>query len=152
MEDWSFYLAYNLFRLASITQGIAPRVLEGTASSAQARATAAATPELAQLAWSYARACSQGHRQAPAKYRGNLEEGTRTPRPANEGQTSNQRRGRGSRGLRIADHPTSLAQGDLEKAHPDVQPLLVGLVHRHAQHDAPAPDHQHHGLVQRQRR
>jgi aminoglycoside phosphotransferase (APT) family kinase protein len=39
MADWNFYLAYNLFRLASITQGIAKRVVDGTAASAQARAT-----------------------------------------------------------------------------------------------------------------
>jgi aminoglycoside phosphotransferase (APT) family kinase protein len=26
MADWNFYLAYNLFRIAAITQGIAKRV------------------------------------------------------------------------------------------------------------------------------
>jgi len=56
MTDWNFYLAYNLFRLASITQGIAKRVVDGTAASAQARATGAATPALARLAWRFARA------------------------------------------------------------------------------------------------
>jgi aminoglycoside phosphotransferase (APT) family kinase protein len=56
MADWNFYLAYNLFRLASITQGIAKRVQVGTAASAQARATGAATRTLAQLAWRFARA------------------------------------------------------------------------------------------------
>ncbi len=54
MADWNFYLAYNLFRLASITQGIAKRVVDGTASSAQARATGQATPKLAQMAWHFA--------------------------------------------------------------------------------------------------
>ncbi len=54
MADWNFYLAYNLFRLASITQGIAKRVVDGTASSAQARATGAATPTLAKMAWGFA--------------------------------------------------------------------------------------------------
>ena len=53
-EDWSFYLAYNLFRLASITQGIAKRVVDGTASSAQARATGASTRPLAEMAWKFA--------------------------------------------------------------------------------------------------
>jgi hypothetical protein len=48
MADWNFYLAYNLFRLASITQGIAKRVVDGTAASAQARATGQATPTLAR--------------------------------------------------------------------------------------------------------
>ena len=40
MADWNFYLAYNLFRMAGILQGIAKRV-ESTAppSSAQARAS-----------------------------------------------------------------------------------------------------------------
>jgi aminoglycoside phosphotransferase (APT) family kinase protein len=52
--DWNFYLAYNLFRLASITQGIARRVVDGTAASAQARATGAATRPLAELAWQFA--------------------------------------------------------------------------------------------------
>lgn len=54
MADWTFYLAYNLFRLASITQGIAKRVVDGTASSAQAKATGAATRPLAELAWRFA--------------------------------------------------------------------------------------------------
>ena len=39
MADWNFYLAYNLFRLAAILQGIAKRVVDGTAASAQARAS-----------------------------------------------------------------------------------------------------------------
>ena len=56
MKDWDFYLAYNLFRLASITQGIARRVVDGTASSAQARATGAQTRPLAALAWRHAQA------------------------------------------------------------------------------------------------
>jgi aminoglycoside phosphotransferase (APT) family kinase protein len=54
MADWNFYLAYNLFRLAAITQGIAKRVVEGTAASAQARATGDATSALAQMAWRFA--------------------------------------------------------------------------------------------------
>jgi aminoglycoside phosphotransferase (APT) family kinase protein len=56
--DWNFYLAYNLFRLASITQGIAKRVVDGTASSAQARATGDATQHLAALAWGFAQRAS----------------------------------------------------------------------------------------------
>ncbi len=54
MADWNFYLAYNLFRLASITQGIAKRVVDGTASSEQARASGAATRSLAHIAWQFA--------------------------------------------------------------------------------------------------
>jgi len=56
MADWNFYLAYNLFRLAAIAQGIARRVVDGTASSAQARATGAAARPLAELAWRFAKA------------------------------------------------------------------------------------------------
>ncbi len=52
--DWNFYLAYNLFRLAAILQGIAKRVEAGTASSAQAVASAAGAPQLARLAWDFA--------------------------------------------------------------------------------------------------
>ena len=52
--DWNFYLAYNLFRLASITQGIAKRVVDGIASSAQAKATGASTRPLAEMAWAFA--------------------------------------------------------------------------------------------------
>ena len=39
--DWNFYMAYNMFRIAAILQGIAKRVEAGTASSAQAVASAA---------------------------------------------------------------------------------------------------------------
>ena len=52
--DWNFYLAYNLFRLAAILQGIAKRVEAGTASSAQAVSSAAGAPVLAKMAWAFA--------------------------------------------------------------------------------------------------
>ena len=52
--DWNFYLAYNMFRLAAILQGIAKRVETGTASSAQAVASAAGAPVLAKIAWDFA--------------------------------------------------------------------------------------------------
>ena len=52
--DWNFYLAYNLFRLAAILQGIAKRVEAGTASSAQAVSSAAGAPLLAKMAWGFA--------------------------------------------------------------------------------------------------
>ena len=52
--DWNFYLAYNLFRIAAILQGIAKRVEDGTASSAQARQAAAGARPLAQLGWRFA--------------------------------------------------------------------------------------------------
>ena len=52
--DWNFYLAYNMFRIAAILQGIAKRVEAGTASSAQARASGDTARPMAQLAWSFA--------------------------------------------------------------------------------------------------
>jgi aminoglycoside phosphotransferase (APT) family kinase protein len=52
--DWNFYLAYNLFRLAAILQGIAKRVEAGTASSAQAVSSAAGARPLAEMAWRFA--------------------------------------------------------------------------------------------------
>ena len=53
-QDWNFYLAYNLFRLAAILQGIAKRALDGTASSAQAGSAGAGARGLAELAWAFA--------------------------------------------------------------------------------------------------
>ncbi|MCV2361122.1 phosphotransferase [Paucibacter sp. TC2R-5] len=53
-RDWNFYLAYNLFRIAAILQGIAKRVSTGTASSAQAQAAGAGARPLADLAWTFA--------------------------------------------------------------------------------------------------
>jgi aminoglycoside phosphotransferase (APT) family kinase protein len=50
--DW--YFAYNLFRLAGIVQGIKKRVIDGTASHAQAAEMAKRVPMLAQAAWSFA--------------------------------------------------------------------------------------------------
>ena len=49
--EWNFYLAYNMFRLAAILQGIAKRVEMGTASSAQAKASGAGAKPMAELAW-----------------------------------------------------------------------------------------------------
>lgn len=50
--DW--YFAYNLFRLAGIVQGIKKRVIDGTASHAQAAEMAKRVPMLAQAAWAFA--------------------------------------------------------------------------------------------------
>jgi len=52
--DWNFYMAYNMFRIAAILQGIAKRVEAGTASSAQAVSSGAGAKPLAQLAWKFA--------------------------------------------------------------------------------------------------
>jgi len=53
--DWNFYMAYNMFRIAAILQGIAKRVEAGTASSAQAVASGAGARPMAELAWTFAR-------------------------------------------------------------------------------------------------
>lgn len=52
--DWNFYLAYNLFRIAAILQGIAKRVEDGTASSAQAVEYGRQARPLAELGWRFA--------------------------------------------------------------------------------------------------
>ena len=52
--DWNFYLAYNMFRIAAILQGIAKRVEAGTASSEQARANGSRARPMAELAWQFA--------------------------------------------------------------------------------------------------
>ncbi len=52
--DWNFYLAYNMFRIAAILQGIAKRVEAGTAASAQAKTAGATARPMAELAWSFA--------------------------------------------------------------------------------------------------
>jgi aminoglycoside phosphotransferase (APT) family kinase protein len=51
--DW--YFAYNLFRLAGIVQGIKKRVIDGTASHAQAAEMAKRVPMLAGAAWNFAK-------------------------------------------------------------------------------------------------
>jgi aminoglycoside phosphotransferase (APT) family kinase protein len=44
-------MAYNLFRIACIRQGIMKRVLEGTAASRHAREAGERARETAELAW-----------------------------------------------------------------------------------------------------
>ncbi len=51
MADWNFYMAYNLFRMAGILQGIAKRVVDGTASNEQAKVAAAGARPLAEMGW-----------------------------------------------------------------------------------------------------
>ncbi len=52
--DWNFYLAYNMFRMAAILQGIAKRVEAGTASREQAKVNGAGARPMADLAWKFA--------------------------------------------------------------------------------------------------
>lgn len=53
-QHWNFYLAYNLFRLAGILQGIMKRHLDGTASSPQAADAGRQARLLAEIGWRYA--------------------------------------------------------------------------------------------------
>ncbi len=48
---WDFYLAYNLFRIAAILQGIAKRVVDGTAASSHAAEAGARARSMAELGW-----------------------------------------------------------------------------------------------------
>jgi aminoglycoside phosphotransferase (APT) family kinase protein len=50
-SHWDFYLAYNLFRIAAILQGIMKRVVDGTAASAHARDAGGRAKAMAELGW-----------------------------------------------------------------------------------------------------
>ncbi len=54
IENFDYYLAYNLFRMAGILQGIMKRVVDGTAASDQALAMGKAARPLAELGWKMA--------------------------------------------------------------------------------------------------
>jgi len=54
IAHWDFYLAYNLFRIAAILQGVMKRALEGIASSEQALEAGRRAKPLAELGWRYA--------------------------------------------------------------------------------------------------
>ncbi len=51
-RDWEYYMAYNMFRIAAIAQGVMARALQGNASSAEALETGRKARPLAELAWS----------------------------------------------------------------------------------------------------
>ena len=54
VPDMNWYFAYNFFRLTGIIQGIKKRVIEGTASSAHAKAMSERVQPLADKAWEFA--------------------------------------------------------------------------------------------------
>ena len=54
IHDVDFYLAYNMFRIAGILQGIMKRVVDGTAASAQAAVAGQRARFMAELGWTYA--------------------------------------------------------------------------------------------------
>jgi aminoglycoside phosphotransferase (APT) family kinase protein len=51
IEHWDYYMAYNMFRLAGIVQGIMGRVVEGTAVSEQAVESGKRARPLAEAGW-----------------------------------------------------------------------------------------------------
>ena len=54
IDNFEYYLAYNMFRMAGILQGIMKRVVDGTAASEQAMAMGKAARPLAELGWKVA--------------------------------------------------------------------------------------------------
>jgi aminoglycoside phosphotransferase (APT) family kinase protein len=54
--QWEFHLAFSMFRLAAILQGIARRAEDGTAASAQAVETGRKARPIAEVAWAQVRA------------------------------------------------------------------------------------------------
>ena len=51
IPDWNFYIAFSMFRLASILQGVYARGLQGNAASAYALQRGAAARQIAESAW-----------------------------------------------------------------------------------------------------
>ena len=50
-EQWEFFLAFNMFRLSAILQGVLARALQGNAASAEALDAGARARPLAEAAW-----------------------------------------------------------------------------------------------------
>ena len=53
-QDFTFYLAYNMFRMAGILQGIMKRYVDGTAASQQALRAGQSARPMAEMGWAYA--------------------------------------------------------------------------------------------------
>lgn len=54
IPNWDYYIAYNMFRLAGICQGVMGRVRDGTAASAHAIETGQKARPLAEAGWAQA--------------------------------------------------------------------------------------------------
>ena len=50
-RDWGFYLAYNMFRLCGILQGIMKRYVDCTAASPQALDAGSRAKPMAEMGW-----------------------------------------------------------------------------------------------------
>ncbi len=55
VPDWNFFMAFSLFRLASICQGVYARALRGNASSTNAFEVGRKAPMLAEAGWKFAK-------------------------------------------------------------------------------------------------
>ena len=51
LPDWDYYMAFNMFRMAAILQGILARALQGSAASAQAEETGRLARPMAEAGW-----------------------------------------------------------------------------------------------------
>lgn len=60
IEDWDYYLAFNMFRMAAILQGILARALQGSAASADAMATGRLARPMAEAGWRQVLQAGQG--------------------------------------------------------------------------------------------
>jgi len=60
VPDWPFYLAFSLFRLAAISQGVYKRGLDGNASSPDAVQRGAKAQRLARTGWAIAQRAGSG--------------------------------------------------------------------------------------------
>ncbi len=59
LPHWDFYIAFNMFRLAAILQGIMGRVREGTAASLRAQESGARAKVIAEAGWRQVEAISR---------------------------------------------------------------------------------------------
>ncbi len=51
LPDWDYYMAFNMFRMAAILQGILHRALQGSAASAEAEQTGRLARPMAEAGW-----------------------------------------------------------------------------------------------------
>ena len=61
LEAWNFYMAYNMFRMAGILQGVKARALAGNAASAQALEAGSRARPMAELGWQQVERMRAGH-------------------------------------------------------------------------------------------
>ena len=59
-RDWGFYLAYNMFRMCGILQGIMKRYVDGTAASPQALDAGRRAKPMAEMGWAEVEKILQG--------------------------------------------------------------------------------------------